>query len=151
MKHDKGIEELTNRYLDLYRYAFSMLKNKADAEDVLHDAIATTLSYRNLKNPYGFCIRVVQYRSVDLLRKKGSIIELTENFSAANEEEDELCQKLIRLKDALSDRDKMLVEMHDMEGLSIREISKKTGIGESNIKRILIKIHKQMRKKCHEK
>ena len=151
MKHDKGIDELTDRYLDLYRYAFSMLKNKADAEDVLHDAIAVTLSHRNLNNPYGYCIRTIKIMCVGLLRKKGSMIEISENISDRCEGDEDMYQKLMVLIEGLDKRERMLVEMHDMQGLSIREIAVKTKISESNIKKILIKVHKKLRKKCYGK
>ena len=145
MKHNKSIEELTNRYLDLYSYAYSMLKNKADAEDVLHDAISVTLSYPVLLNPYGFCVKVIKRRSVDLLRCKGMLLPLSEELPNEDEEESEYVSKMKEAMSQLDKRELMLVKLHDIEGLSVREISEDTGIGISNIKKILSNAHKKIR------
>ena len=128
MRHDKSIEEISNHYIDLYSYAFSMLKNKADAEDVLQEAIASTLS-RSLLNPYGYCVKVVKHKCVDLLRQKGTLCELSENMSDKGEDEKELEQVVKKLMGCLNDRERRLVELHDMDGLSMREIEQETKIG----------------------
>lgn len=145
MKQDKSIEEILEHYIDLYSYAFSMLKSKADAEDVLQEAIAQTLSYKAVINPYGFCMKVIKRRCIDLLRNKGTLIQLTDMEMHVDEDESDFSLEMKQVMKVLTARERDIVQRHDINGLSMREIAEDTEIGLSNIKKILSTAHKKMR------
>ena len=146
MTRAEGIKELTDHYLDLYSYAFSVLKNKADAEDAVQESLATTLSYPMLRNPYGFCVRVLQRRCVDLLRNKGTQQELKEIADLGQNEPSEMAKRVAQLVKKLPKETQRLLVMHDVEELSSREIAEKLGMTTSNVKKIIGKAHKKLRK-----
>ena len=145
MEHNNGIEEISEHYIVLYRYAYSMLKNKADAEDVLQEAIAVTLSYRRVINPYGFCVKVIKRKSMNLLRQKGMLCDLLISMGNDDEDLNDLKEEVRELMKCLDYREHKLIVMHDMEDMSMREISEETGIGLSNVKKIINNAHKKLR------
>ncbi|MCQ2298228.1 MAG: sigma-70 family RNA polymerase sigma factor [Bacteroidales bacterium] len=148
MSDSKSLKILTDHYLELYDYAFSCLNSRVDAEDVLHDALAETLSRRWLHDPYAYCKKVVRNKSLKLLRDKETLTSLNEIRAEESEEESTLSAELHEvMKEVLSQREQKLVEMHDMDSLTMREISEITGLNISNVKKLINQAHIKIRKK----
>lgn len=143
----EGKKELSDRYMDLYAYAFSLLRNKVDAEDVLHDALVETLSRSWLRNPYGYCLRTIRNNALTLLNEQGVYHQLKEDLV---EGAPESTNKEEAMKVALSSLEPQLQEllkMHDVLEMSMLEISKETGLSLSNVKRMISKAHKILKRK----
>lgn len=147
MTKDKSIELLTERYLELYSYAFSILQNRVDAEDTLHDALVETLSRTWVLNPYGYCVKTIKNKAIDLIRKRGTITQLMEGMAVQPTEEHKNEQTLQKMLASLPPPLQELVVMHDISEMTMREISEETGIGLSTVKKRINKAHKILRKK----
>ena len=77
--NQKKVEEVVRKYADMvYRIAFTMLKNKDDAEDIFQD-VFTKLCTENYKfiseeHKKAWLIRVTKNKCLDFLKKSCNII-----------------------------------------------------------------------------
>lgn len=147
MSRDESIQKLSENYLELYRYAFAMLNSKADAEDVVQDALTATLSNPLVVDKYAFCIRVLKRRCLDKLRHKNRLVSLFEMADQPDGQENERIQRLQAVVQELSPKEQEILTLHDVEEVSIREVAERLSLTQANVKKILVVAHKKIRKK----
>lgn len=123
----------------LYRIAYYMLESEAEAEDAVQEAYLKLWESRDaldsVHTPKAYCIRMVRNICLDRIRRAqhltfpGQLPE-TGPESAQDEDIDQKTRlnKVLEAVKALPDRQRQVLILRTLEGLSYEEISARTGI-----------------------
>lgn len=140
----------------LYRIAYKMFENQEDAEDMVQETYIKLWQKRDkiefIENTEGFAVTVLKNTCLDFLRKtKPEIVEL----SAINQknslletqiENEEKLRYIENIVTQLPERQQQLIRLKHYEELSDKEIEKITGLKTGNIKMILSRTRKTIKK-----
>ncbi len=133
-------EIIYDRYSGLlYRLALSHLQSAHDAEDVVHDVFAKYISaprkFKDKEHEEAWFVKVTVNHCRDLLRKKKyrNHLSLDDVHHLKAKEETENV-RIISVLGELSERYKVVIILHYLEGYSIDEISFMLGISVSAVK-----------------
>ena len=135
----------------MYCLAFSVVRNEADAADVVSEAIFRAYKSREaLKDPSAFkpwLLRIVHNTAVESVRKNAKSIPLAviEPGSEHREDEHIAALSLRQAVDSLAQPYRTVVILHYYEDLPISEISKITGATAVTVKQRLSRARKQLR------
>lgn len=139
----------------LYRFAFSILKNKEDAQDAVQELVLKLWKYKNsldkTRNLESYCLNAVKNYCFDLLRKEKHKIDY-QNSNVYNTltnpemENMDLVEKLRHELQNLPRQQRMAIELKDFQGYNYEEISK---ILEQSINAVRTNVSRG-RKKLHE-
>ena len=134
--------QLAERYLDQYgnmmlRFAYTYLKNKEDAEDVVQDAlikaIGAAASFENETHEKSYLLKVVKNCCLDVLRKQRNHLneELDENVSAEEKEDLSFVREAVG---KLPQNEREAIHLYYEEGYSTKEIAKLLGRKETTVR-----------------
>lgn len=153
-----AFEELVRRHFRAaYAVALAILGNQMDAEDVCHDGFLKALDRLNdCRNPDKFAAWLFQIvrnraRNYRVYRKVREAVPLELTVAGAKDdtardvERSELRGLLERALATLSDVQREVVLLHDMEGWKHREIAQALGISEVSARQHLFVARKQLR------
>lgn len=142
----------------LYRIAFHLLENAADAEDVVQETYAKLWEKRDdlpfMQNPESFCVVMVKNRCMDVLR---SIQHQTVSFDPVKHErptqesplevlENRNTLELVeRLMKGLPAQQQLVMKLRHMDDCSFEEIEQITGLSAINIRVMLSRARKTIR------
>ena len=136
----------------VYGYALSVLKNRQDAEDVLHDCYVRLYQaaghYRPCGKPMAWIITVTRNLCLLKLRERGKTEDLSEDEWASSadlqtgpETDDRLL--LTQCMTQLSDEERQIVVLHAAAGFRHREIADMLGLP---LPTVLSKYHRTLKK-----
>jgi RNA polymerase sigma-70 factor (ECF subfamily) len=138
-----AVEALVRRhYRAAFSLAFAIMGNRADAEDVTHDALVTALQRladcRNRERFVGWLLRIVRnkaFNARDYRRVRAAAPlehdSAASSFDSAHElERGELRSILERALMELTETQRTIVLLYDLDGRSHREIALALGISE---------------------
>lgn len=147
----EALAELYRRtHAAVYGFALSMVKNAADAEDILQDAYLQVWQgaerYRARGKPMAWLMTVTRNLALDRLRERSRTAELPpEDWSTADDsaltQEDRLT--LEALLGLLSGDERQIVTLHALTGLRHREIASLLGLP---LPTVLSKYNRSMKK-----
>lgn len=126
---DKDKQILADRYIDLYAIAYALLHNDDDARDAVQEALAVTMAFPLLRDPYRFCGRVLRNICYKHLGRSYILVKSPPE-TPVDTPDGEYENRLVWLETAkkhLSAETVKLLDMHFVEGLTLKEISKTTG------------------------
>ena len=142
----------------LFRLAFSIMGNREDAEDVVQDAMLRVWDKRGawnaIDNLEGYCMRAVRNISLDKLALKGNQCEDLSDSDAKTEsivhpdeimEKDEQLGLIYQLIDRLPEKQKTIMQLRDVEGMSYKEIAGVMQITEEQVKIILFRARQKVK------
>ena len=129
----------------LFRLALSITGNKQDAEDVVQDAMLNVWQKRDewdkISNLEGYCIRSARNIALDKISlKDNQLVSMPDKIdfygfdpekSFENIERVETIQKMTK---SLSEKQRTVFLLKDMEGLSYKEICEVMNIPEEQVK-----------------
>jgi RNA polymerase sigma-70 factor (ECF subfamily) len=133
----------------LYRYSLSILKNTFDAEDVIQELMIRIWkkkdSFIEIENKEAWCMTVTRNLSIDKIRKNkksSNTMDIDECFSISDKDatpdeaaiRNDQMKNLILLIDELSENQKSVIHLRDIEGYSYKEISEITGLSLDQVK-----------------
>ncbi len=130
---EKGIEELYTKYNNLvYKIAFSILKNKEDAEDVTQTVFIKIHKLDEEKLPsnkeLSWLYTVTKNEAITLIRKRNNDIDLDSIYEIEdkNNEVENIIDKeqFNKMVGKLKNQEKEIVNLKILTGLSFEEISK---------------------------
>lgn len=137
-KNENSLGELYNMTkVSVYSYALSILRNRYDAEDTMHDCYlkiyASAPSYISEGKPMAWILTVTRNLCIQKLREKSKLSQITdendsdslftdENITAEEKILIEGCMK------ELSDTEREIVILHAVTGLKHREIASHLGM-----------------------
>ncbi len=161
----KAYEELIRRYKDrAYGLLLNMLKNKMDAEEVLQDAFIKV--YYHIKDFKGkakfstWFYKIVYNTALSFLRSKRKNMEkITDTLESAsititgadyfpNMKDEDLIRNIIEM---LPVKAALVVNLFYIDGLTIKEIAEVTNYSADNVKVLLFRARKLLRKIIIEK
>ncbi len=155
MDKNKRFEQLIqNREKELYRIAFSYMKNESDAMDCVQDSLIKAIegfdSLRNKEHFDTWMVRIVINTCKDNLRKRKRFVPLangSDTMADRLEDKDSLIDLFDSL-DALTDEERELVYLRYFEGKKLKEISPekslKLGTVKSRLNRTMDKLRERM-------
>ena len=138
----------------LYRIAYALLDNKADAEDILKDAYCKLWNKRDelgdIQNPEAFSITLVKNLCLDFLRSPKA--SRRDNEKELEEKED--IRRIQELIEQLPENQRQVIRLRGIEDCSYEDIEQITGLSSSNIRTLLSRARKLIREKlekasCH--
>ncbi len=154
----RAFEELVRRHFRAaYAAALALLGNQMDAEDVCHDGFLKALErLEECRNPDKFGAWVVQivrnrarnyreYRAVRSTVPLESTSAASRDDSARDLERNELRHLLEAAIGKLSEVQREVVLLHDLEGWKHREIARSLGISEVAARQHLFVARRQLR------
>lgn len=139
----------------LYRFAFSILRNKEDAQDAVQELVLKLWKNKNsldkTRNLESYCLNTLKNHCFDLLRKEKHKIDYqnsnVHNVATNPELENmDLIEKLRHELQNLPKQQRMAVELKDFQGYNYEEISE---ILEQNINAVRANVSRG-RKQLHE-
>lgn len=147
-KKDRVEQQLLTLYPSMYRLAYTYVKNRDDAMDVVQESVCRAISgAAALKNDdalKGWLFRITVNTALDLLRARareapaGTLPE--EGREDAYRDLDTL-----RALDALDERERCVVVLRFFEGLALREIADATGENLNTVKSVLYRSLKKLK------
>jgi RNA polymerase sigma-70 factor (ECF subfamily) len=149
---------------DVYAYAFTLLRDRAGAEDVT--AAAFERAYRRRRTfdrrrgeERAWLFGIARNAALDELRRRRRLAELTAEPAAEDdagvaggEDEGEVALRRTVVRDALASlpaRDRELVALKFHAGLSNAELARVLGVSESNAGTLLHRTMTKLRKACN--
>lgn len=130
-------------YKDMYRLAYSYVRNSEEAEDIVQDSVYAAMkhadSIKNIEKIKSFLLSIVVHRALDHLRKFQKIESIEDNPEA------EAIGTLDRyenidLKNALEilkPNEKTVIVLRYFEDLPLKDIAETMGKNENTVKTIL--------------
>lgn len=140
---------------DLYRFALRYANLSAAAEDAVQDVFADLWERRSeveAEGARGWLIRALYRRLVDMHRHD----EVVRNTQVAQEEayrqheNFELKDALAHALATLSEQQRMLVLLRDLEGYEYAEMAQMTGLSEQQVGVYLFRARKQLKKQLED-
>ena len=153
-----GFEEIYENYYDrIYRYAYTLLLNKDDAEDITEETfIAAYKNYGSFDPDKGsvatWLSRIAHNSAVNLVRSASYVreVELPETWDAKEEgdftKQIGLNDEIIRLYGKLKPEEREFLNLRYSMGLKDSEIASLLGINEKAVN----KRYQRLLKKCRE-
>ena len=132
----------------VYSYALSILKNRYDAEDVLHDCFITVQTaagnYRRQETPMAWLLTITRNLCLKQLRSQSRTISLYSDDLLVAPGSDPEEKLLIRsCMEDLSQEEQQIVILHAVAGFRHWEIARHLGL---KIGTVLSKYHRAIRK-----
>ena len=132
----------------LFRLAFRITLNKAEAEDVVQDTLIRVWSKRNewadIESVEAYCMTVARNLSIDRSEKLETknmafTPEMAESIGGGGEPDAQLVGKeklelLDRLINGLPEKQRLILQLREMEGESYKKIAALLGITEEQVK-----------------
>ena len=143
----------------LFRIAYALVENKADAEDILQDAYYKLWSRReelaNVLNPEAFCVTLVKNLCLDYLRSPranrhdGDVAEaVTLSTDSSPDKELEMQDKVEHIRHLISrlpENQRQVIRLRGIDDCSMDEIEQITGLNAVNIRVLLSRARKIIR------
>lgn len=143
----------------LFRIAYALVGNKADAEDILQEAYFKLWHKRNelpdMENPEAFCVTLVRNLCLDFLRspranQREEEIEEVVSFETDTSPDRELEtkdkeQQIRQLISRLPHNQRQVLRLKGIDNCSMDEIEQITGLSAVNIRVLLSRARKAIR------
>ena len=153
-------ERFQSEYLPLsgtfYQVAYYILEDAAEAEDAVQELFLKLWADRDnldaVHNPKGYGIRVLRNLCLDRVRRRSKVSvpsELPEpEWPGRQDEAVDEKQRLAKVLDAiksLPDRQRTVLTLRTLDGLSYEEISERTGIGNLTLRVLLSQARRKLK------
>jgi RNA polymerase sigma-70 factor (ECF subfamily) len=150
---DNAFYDLINeRKETLYITAYTYVKNKEDALDIVHDTVLKAYtSIKKLKEPHFFntwLTRILINCSIDFIRKNKKIVSLDENtnlYASVNQDFREDALDLYNSISKLNEKSKTIVILKYFQNMTLVEISEMLNYPLGTVKSNLHKALKELR------
>ena len=141
---------ITENIDNAYRFAYSYVRNREDAEDIVSESVIKALkSVDKLKNtgkikPWFY--RIIANTSIDFINSRNRIIksDLSEADKVIKTEDDYSRLTVDSIIESLDEKYKMIVILRFCEDMTIKEIGKVLNINENTVKTRLYSAMKQL-------
>ena len=154
-------ERFQNEWLslagDFYRVAFYILEDAAEAEDAVQELFLKLWSGREaldgIRSPKGYGIRVLRNLCLDRIRRSRKMEtpavlpepEWPGRQDEAVDEKERLAKVLAAIK-SLPDRQREVLTLRTLDGLSYEEIAQRTGISYLSLRVLLSQARTKLKK-----
>ena len=141
---------------DFYRVAYYILEDEAEAEDAVQELFLKLWSGRDaldgIRNPKGYGIRVLRNLCLDRIRRSRKMEtpavlpepEWPGRQDEAVDEKERLAKVLDAIK-SLPDRQREVLTLRTLDGLSYEEIAERTGMNQLTLRVVLSQARRKIR------
>jgi len=136
---------------ELHRWLFSKLKNPTDAEELLQDVFEKAMlqgeKFCSIKNARAWLFRVARNALIDRYRMQHDQVELPDNLTVIEDEPeavDKLSECLPRILSELSDEDREVITLCDLNAISQQRYAQMKGISLSAAKSRIQRARKRL-------
>ena len=141
----------------MYRLAHRILRNEEDAKDIVQDSFLKLWNKRkvlgNIKSIKSFALTMVRNACIDYIRKHKPETDKEQQINAKSdfqnpEKQLEISDQLSRVKtiiNHLSDQQREVIQLREIEGLEYDEISEITGLSSNNLRVIISRARKEIK------
>ena len=141
---------------EFYRVAFYILEDAAEAEDAVQELFLKLWSGRDaldgIRNPKGYGIRVLRNLCLDRIRRSRKMEtpavlpepEWPGRQDEAVDEKERLAKVLDAIK-SLPDRQREVLTLRTLDGLSYEEIAERTGMNQLTLRVLLSQARRKIR------
>lgn len=155
MKPGEFIEKVVPANSKLYRFAFRMLANKEEAEDIVQETFLRLWTKRMQLNSYksidalamiitkNLCIDLLKSRKKFIMNDDENISDLELSSPYNKTELEDSVMNVNKIINQLPEQQKMIIQLRDIEGYSFEEIEK---ILEININTIRVNLSRARKK-----
>ena len=141
----------------LYRIAFFMLESEAEAEDALQELYLKLWEGRDkldaVRSPKAYSITLLKNLCLDRIRRARKLIfpeQIPEPETPRSQDEEMDARmrldKVLKAVKALPDRQREILILRTVEGLSYEEIARRTGMNELSLRVLLSRARAQLKK-----
>lgn len=145
----------------MYRYAFSIVGNKMEAEDVVQEALIKLWrgkeKFAEISNKEAWAITVVRNLSIDKIRSKkkkntsdiDDYYHISDNAPSPHKslEQRDALKKVEEIMDTLPSTQKEIITLRDIEGYTYQEIANIMELKVDQVKVYLFRARKVLREK----
>ncbi len=150
--------QVLNSQHKLYRFALRMLGSVQEAEDVVQEVFLSVWDkgsqVATIQNPEAWCMRAVKNRSIDQLRRRQKIdhagmdgVDAPAQAMGPDQQTEisDQMQQLTALLNGLPEKQKMIVQLREIEGYSYQEISEMLHLPLNQVKVNLFRARQSLR------
>lgn len=139
---------LLQEYPSLYRFAYTYVKNEADAMDIVQDSVYKAMTRCNSVHKEsavkGWLMSIVAHTAIDFLRKQKHETSADKiPDSPSNDTYEDL--DLLNALSHLNEKERIIVTLRYFEDRKLSEISSTLGIKESTVKTTLYRALKKLK------
>ncbi len=147
----------------LFRLALRITLNRAEAEDVVQEALIRVWNKRNewhmLDSIEAYCLTVTRNLAIDRSERKDvGAVELTSEVELTPDGSDpynclvnkERLELIYRLMNGLPEKQRVVVHLRDVEGKSYKEIARMLNLTEEQVKVNLFRARQKIKKQFME-
>jgi len=145
----------------MFRYAFSIIGNRFEAEDIVQEAVIKIWKkkdkFAEISNKEAWAVTIVRNLAIDKLRarKKKQTSDIDEYFHISDKgptpdktlEQKEAVRKVAEIMDTLQDTQKEIITLRDIEGYTYQEIADIMELKVDQVKVYLFRARKILRDK----
>ena len=139
--------EYLSQAATFYRVAFYILEDATEAEDAVQELFLRLWNGRDaldgIRNPAGYGIRVLRNLCLDRIRRSRKM-ETPAVLPEAMDEQERLAKVLDAIK-SLPERQREVLTLRTLDGLSYEEISERTGINYLTLRVLLSQARRKLR------
>ena len=150
MNKTKILNEYITQNIDsAYRFAFTYVKNREDAEDVVSESMIKAMKYiGSLKNPQNikaWFYKIISNTALNFIKKRNRTVSIDDStlIPAANDDYSEI--NLESILNCLEQKYREIVVLRFLEDMKIGEIAQILEINENTVKTRLYKALKVLR------
>lgn len=136
--------------LSMSRAAIAILHNEEDAADAIAETVMEAFSgLHTLRQPKYFktwLTRALIYNCYDILRQRQRYVSLEEVPEPAGGEPDDRVLDIKEALAAMAENDRLVLTLHYMDGLKIKEIARMLGVTEGAVKSRLMRSRNRLQK-----
>ncbi len=147
-------------YPKLYRIAYRIVDDAAEAEDVVQEVYAKLWHDRNslydVKNPEAYCTTVLKNAALQHIRNRHNtdFLSIDDGFERVTDETYQPAETLesreklndvIKIMEHLPPQQREVLRLRAISGLSMQDIEKATGLSDSNIRSLLSRARKRLK------
>lgn len=147
-------------YPKLYRNAYRIVGDTAEAEDITQEVYAKLWSDRNylsdVENPEAYCTTALKNAALQHIRDKHNTYFLSIDNDIDRETDEayqptdvlesrETLNSVIEIMEHLPPQQREVLRLRAMSGLSMQDIEKATGLSASNIRSLLSRARKRIK------
>jgi RNA polymerase sigma-70 factor, ECF subfamily len=144
----------------VYRFACSLLKDDAEAEDMTQEAFLRFWQFgRDVRRPREWLLKVVYNACLDRLRKAGRFVDVDPELVDEHRDDhdpawhygqSQLARELERLVATLPEPQRSLIVLFDVQGFSGDECARVLGINRNQVKVYLHRARRRLRSKLEQ-
>lgn len=162
MSLDRFLSQVVPVRQKLYRFAFRLLGNEEDAQDITQDALMKVWGMQEkmaeLQNMEAWCMRITRnlaldkiksrkYRMSDELDRAGELPAMQQKSPHAVAEQNDVMEKVHVAINALPEKYRTILQLRDIDGHSYQEIADILDIDMNDVKVNLHRARKTVREK----